>query len=493
MCGVVGIKLRESVEKPQAAALALTMLMRLQHRGQDGAGISFLDKQNQFKTLKGLGLIDQAFRGFDPAEFESQTRLAVAHTRYATTGTGGVAELQPFVDGTPRVAMAHNGNIVNTAELVEKLNLVTHGLSDLEVLQQTFLNSLKKGGGPDEWLSTLMNEFNGSFSVVAALQSGEILGWRDSFGLRPLFFAEFAEGWAFASETHSIAALGVENKIESVEPGGYVFVDSSGTVKRGKLVSTKNPKSQKKFCMFEAVYFSNPQSEFMTDSNKLQSVYRSRFSLGSELAKFISGQIKSGEYDYVVPVPETSRTAAVAVAEGLKIPYREFLIKNPYVSRTFILNSQEARLRALKNKLSLVGPEIKDKRILLVDDSVVRGNTSRLMAERLREAGATSVGLASTCPPIKHGCFYGIDFPDPKELVAARFENHSDICKSLGVNALFYLPQEALTRALGTENLCMACLDGNYPTRDSSFERFLELRKSHRITAAGRSSSGGLT
>lgn len=481
MCGVVGIRLRDSEVNPKAGAWALTMLLRLQHRGQDGAGMSLLPLEGHtFQTFKGMGLIDQAFRGFDSLKIEQLARVAIAHTRYATTGTGGVAELQPFVDGAPSVAMAHNGNIVNTEELCVKRKLVTSGANDLEVLQQVFLQRISELRSPGEALQTIVDEFNGSYSVVAALQDGSLLGWRDPFGLRPLFFAQTDTAWAFASETQALQALGPSARIESLPAGGFIIVEKNGLVSRGVLKSKLNPGSQEKFCMFESVYFSSPQCEFPSEDQTPRSVYRSRFALGELLADFILSENSSLNYDYVVPVPETSRTAAVAVAERLKIPYREFLIKNPYVSRTFILNSQEARLTALKSKLSLVGPEIRAKRILLVDDSVVRGNTSRLMAERLREAGAQSVGLASTCPPIRFGCFYGIDFPDETELVAASHASHESICRSLGVDSLFYLPQESLKKALGTSKLCTACLDGNYPTRDSSFDRFLMARKADR-------------
>ncbi len=181
----------------------------------------------------------------------------------------------------------------------------------------------------------------------------------------------------------------------------------------------------------------------------------------------------------MVPVPETSRTAAIAVAETLDVPYREFLVKNPYVPRTFILNKQEERVKALKSKLSLIGPEIKGKRVLLVDDSVVRGNTSRLMSERLREAGAKSVSIASTCPPIRYGCYYGIDFPDPDELVASG-RNLEEIAVNLKVDGLYYLSQAGLVKALRNEKLCMACLDGAYPTQDESFVSFLKSRREQR-------------
>jgi len=229
--------------------------------------------------------------------------------------------------------------------------------------------------------------------------------------------------------------------------------------------------------MFESVYFSSPQSEM-----EHKSIFRLRFQMGEQLASQIQESLDgppTNFFDYVVPVPETARVAATAVAERLTVPFREFLVKNPYVPRTFILATQSDRLKALKTKLSLIGPEIKGKKILLVDDSVVRGNTSRLMATQLKAAGATSVSLASTCPPIRHGCYYGIDFPDPEELVAANADVPA-IAESLGVDRLYYLSIDGLKRALQTESLCMACLDGHYPTFDESFKEFLSQRRHDR-------------
>jgi amidophosphoribosyltransferase len=210
--------------------------------------------------------------------------------------------------------------------------------------------------------------------------------------------------------------------------------------------------------------------------------------MGRQLAIEIMSELapqKAGSeiFDYVVPVPETSRSAALAVAETLRVPYREYLVKNPYATRTFILSSQERRIKALEGKLSLIGPEVKGQRILLVDDSVVRGNTSRLMARRLREAGAKEVWLASACPPIKHGCYYGIDFPDVEELVASQNATFKSIAASLGVENIFYLSFQGLKKALGTGDLCAACLDGDYPSKGPAFDRFLSERRLQRAGA----------
>lgn len=472
MCGLVG--LRNLGDKKSATELALHMLMRLQHRGQDGAGLTVLSPTGQFETARGLGLIQTALKDWQdlPA-----SPVAVAHTRYATTGTGGVGEIQPFVRGLPRVALAHNGNIVNTAALIEKFQLKVETNSDLDVLQQVFLLKSAEGGF-QKAVQTIFDEFNGSYAVVGIEEDGTLFGFRDPFGIRPLFLAQSEQTIAMASETCALTPLSPQSIVE-INPGEWVRVSSAGKVERGHLMSKMNRKNQERFCMFEVVYFSSPQSEV-----RQQSIYRLRFKLGQKLAQEILDTLSEDSspkehFDYVVPVPETSRTAAIAVAEALVIPYREYLVKNAYVPRTFILGKQTERIEALQAKLSLIGPEIRGQRILLVDDSVVRGNTSRLMAMRLREAGARSVTLASTCPPIRFGCYYGIDFPDPTELVATG-RQVPEIAKALSVDGLFYLSQKGLQEALDTENLCMACLDGKYPTQGPAFERFLEDRRNQR-------------
>ena len=474
MCGLVGIQVMHGgspVKTLSVSEIVYSLIPRLQHRGQDGAGLTVLSEEGRFETARGLGLIDVALKDWIHLR---PGHTAIAHTRYATTGTGGVGEVQPFVKGSPKLALAHNGNIVNTAELAEKYSLKLDTASDLDVLLQVFL--LKSEQGFETAVQTIFDDFNGSYAVIGIEQNGTLFGFRDPFGIRPLFLGRSKEYAALASETCALTPLGLE--VEEIKPGEWVRISQEG-ITRGTLKSRINPKQDERFCMFELVYFSSPQSEI-----KGQSIYRLRFNLGRQLAQEILAQIPRGtlpadHFDFVVPVPETSRTAAIAVAENLRIPYREFLVKNPYVPRTFILGSQDLRLKALEAKLGLIGPEIRNQRILLVDDSVVRGNTSRLMALRLREAGAKSVSLASTCPPIRHGCFYGIDFPDPEELVATG-RDEKQIAQSLNVDNLYYISLEGLRAALGSSQLCTACLTGDYPTRDASFDRFLKDRREQR-------------
>lgn len=471
MCGVVGIKF---LEDKDAKDIAVAMLLRLQHRGQDSAGVTVLNQEKEFETDKGFGLIQNALQSWTRLP---KSREAIAHTRYTTTGVGGIGEIQPFVRGIPKLALAFNGNITNTKELIEKFQVKVESVSDLDVLQQTYLQ-LKSSNDFESTIKTIFKEFVGAYAVVGLNDHGTMFAFRDPQGIRPLFMAKNSKFVAFASETSALEmlkALSDNVEITEINPGGWVRVKDD-KFEQGTIYQPKEMAKQRKFCMFEMIYFSSPQSEYRSES-----VYRLRFRLGEVLAQEISNEIANPKvcFDYVVPVPETSRTAALAVAEKLGVPYREFLVKNPYVPRTFIMNEQRQRLKALSTKLSLIGPEVKAKRILLVDDSVVRGNTSRVMADQLRNAGVESVSLASTCPPIRYGCFYGIDFPDQKELVANE-RDIPQIAEEIGIQKLFYISQKGMQEALGGSDLCMACLDGNYPTKSDSFENFLEQRRTHR-------------
>lgn len=470
MCGVVGVFTKNGTD---AVELCASLIFRLQHRGQDGAGLVAYAGDGQYQVIKGRGLIQDALTEWTTLK---PSKSALAHTRYATTGTGGVVEIQPFISGFPKIAMAHNGNISNVHEVRESFVGTLHTESDLELLQEEFLKTYGTSGFVPA-VQHLMDIFEGGYAVVGILDNGDLYAFRDPFGIRPLYLAESDDIVAFASETGPLDIFR-DVVVSEVMPGEWVRF-TNGKIERGLTVSQKNQTKQRRSCMFESVYFSSPQSAISGTS-----VYRQRFQLGRFLAKQISASWPSSHFlnddiDYVVPVPETSRVAATAVAEELGLPFREFLVKNPYVPRTFILSSQEKRLQALSQKLSLVGPELKGKRILLVDDSVVRGNTSRLMALRLREAGAKAVYLASTCPPIVSGCYYGIDFPDRSELIAA---DHTieEVAQQLGVDGLFYLNLDGLHKALATDNLCTGCLTGTYPYSDVHHSRFVEERRKQR-------------
>ena len=486
MCGVLGVVLCDELHE-RSSELAMSMLQRLQHRGQDAAGVTVLPKTGGFSWSKGLGHVAEALKTWGDLP---PAKAFVGHTRYATTGKGGVAMVQPFVSGTPRLAMAHNGNIVNTLELKEKYEIVTDSDSDLAVLQQYFMHFEEKLGF-EQALENLFKSFIGAYAVVGLTEAGEMFAFRDPHGIRPLFMYRSQHMTAFASETSALQFLkeyereiGLpesESELVEIDAGAWVKISKDGDFSQGQI---KVPGFKKTFCMFEMVYFSSPQSEYQGHS-----AYRYRFTMGQVLGRKILHELPANQdprdvFDYVVPVPDTSRSAAIAVAETLGVPYREYLVKNPYAARTFILANQKSRIKALESKLSLIGPEVKGQKILLVDDSVVRGNTSRLMAKRLKEAGALEISMASACPPIRHGCFYGIDFPDEDELIAAKGISAEVVAEKIGLKSVYYLDIPGLKRALDSEELCTGCLDGHAESTKEAFAQFLDRRREQRIADA---------
>jgi amidophosphoribosyltransferase len=417
--------------------------------------------------------------------------------------------------------MIHNGNIVNTDQLASELktksrrHLLTH--SDTEIILNLLADGLAKATSEKDHLANgattnsevteldfdcicsavtdVMKKLNGSYSIVTLVADHGLVAFRDPNGFRPLVWGkrpgrregdrfgtlESGEAHMIASESVALSFLGYE-KVRDIAPGEVLFIDMKGKVHSKVLVQ-----KPVRHCMFEWVYFASPESEI--DEHP---VYGVRINLGKNLAKLIKRQIEEGKIkpDIVVPVPETSRIAAIALAEELKIPYREVLIKNRYIKRTFILDSQEKRQNAVNLKLSPVRSEIVGKSVLLVDDSIVRGTTSRKIIELVRQAGAEKVYFVSTCPPIQHPCYYGIDFPDENELIGSG-RTLAQIEKELGADAVIYQDlgglKHAIRDALGDVNPtsgistanahpCMACLDGDYPTDITAGRSFAETR-----------------
>jgi amidophosphoribosyltransferase len=334
-------------------------------------------------------------------------------------------------------------------------------------------------------VGSVFKQASGSYSIVTMIADHGLVAYRDPFGIRPLVWgrkpAGDGESFMIASESVALAFLGYE-QIQDLRPGEVLFIDLKGNV-HSKVLDHRGPRH----CMFEWVYFASPES--VIDGVP---VYGARINLGKSLARLLKSQIKERgiQADIVVPVPETSRIAAIALSEELGIPYREVLIKNRYIKRTFILDSQEKRQKAVNLKLSPVRSEIQGKRVLLVDDSIVRGTTSRKIVELVRQAGAKAVYFVSTCPPIKHPCYYGIDFPIESELIASGRDN-AKIEKELGVDAVIYQDLEGLKRSIQDASEashastrfepCMACLDGKYLTDVSvAGARFAAARQAER-------------
>ncbi len=493
MCGIVGL-----IGTPEAAREAFLGLTTLQHRGQDAAGILSYDNEG-FHQVKNLGLVETVFTRENMSRLTGN--LAVGHARYSTIGKGDLVDVQPFLISYPfGLGMVHNGNIFNCRELGQDLkvygrrSLLTH--SDTEVVLNLFADGLARAPHlanekNDTALSfdqicaavtQIFQKVNGSYSIATLIADQGLVAFRDPYGIRPLVLGRKRSpdggiAHMVASESVALSFLGYE-KIRDLSPGEVLFISLDGKVQSRVL-----DQRRARHCMFEWVYFASPES--VIDGVP---VYGTRINLGKSLAHLIQSQIheRKIEADLVVPVPETSRIAAIALAEVLGIPYREVLIKNRYIKRTFILDSQEKRQNAVNLKLSPVRSEIEGKKVLLVDDSIVRGTTSKKIIELVRNAGATKVYFVSTCPPIKHPCYYGIDFPERSELIASG-RSHSDIERELGADAVIYQSVGDLENSIlksgnlpDQSRLCMACLNGDYPTDVTSGSRFASTRNADR-------------
>ncbi len=483
MCGVIGL-----IGTSQASSRALRGLSLLQHRGQDAAGILSYDDSG-FHYVRNLGLVENVFTPENMSSLSGE--VAIGHVRYGTAGKSELRNVQPFLLNFPYgIGLVHNGNLVNfrslTQELRTKYRRQPLADSDTENIINLFAEGLAKNGQKrtptfEDLCSSVDFVFEkavGSYSIVTLVAGFGLVAFRDPFGLRPLVMGQRREdtgktSYALASENTALSFLGYD-EFEDIRPGEIVAINMEGTVERKTLRFREH-----RPCMFEWVYFASPTSEIEGSP-----VYKARIELGKKMAQSVKGRMaKDGiGFDVVVPVPETARIAAIALAEELKVPYREVLIKNRYITRTFILDSQDKREQAVHLKLAPVLSEIKDKRVLLVDDSIVRGTTSRKLIELVRMAGAKEVYFAATCPPIKHPCYYGIDFPVEKELIANN-KSLKAVEEALGADGVIYQEVEALTEALFPEKKitpCMACLTGQYPTAIEGVKDLVKTRNEDR-------------
>ncbi len=493
MCGVVGI-----IGPEEAAKEVFLGLFTLQHRGQDAAGILSFDEREGpgFHLFKDNGLVESVFN--EEIVNRLPGRMAIGHTRYSTVGNSdNKHDIQPLVLNYPYgIGMAHNGNLVNYYELVERLKTERHRMpltnNDLEVIQNLFAEALLESGAGDKIrfeqleraVGKVMEKALGGYSVVSIIAGQGMFAFRDPKGIRPLILGrreamvKAPDGslvkkaaYCVSSEMILLSFLGYE-VVGDLKAGELVFVDMAGNLQRKVLPQAQEPTP----CMFEWVYFAGAESIL-----EGKPVYNARLALGKGLAQKIKPYVADGRMrpDIVVPVPETSRIAAISLAEELDLPYREVLIKNRYIQRSFILNTPEKRTKAVDLKLNPVTSEIKGKNVLLVDDSIVRGTTSKRLVDLVRRAGAKEVYFVSTCSPIRHPCYYGIDFPNPAELIATG-RDEKDIAQALNADQVIYLDQESLKEAIGLKSLCMACLDGKYPTDISAGLAFQERRKGQR-------------
>jgi amidophosphoribosyltransferase len=487
MCGIIGIHGSSS-----ATPEVFQGLLLLQHRGQDAAGIlSFDSDSKQFHLHKEKGLVGQVFDKKNLSVLTGSS--AIGHTRYATLAgksSDGPRDLQPMLVNYPHgLGLVHNGNIVNMEELTENLMKDHHRImlskNDAEILLNVISTQIQNtmGRTPLDQLKLaaekVFDDAQGGYAIVGLWANGHMFGMRDPNGIRPLVMGkkQNADGTlshVLASESNVLTYLGYDF-LRDVQPGEMVAIDGEG-----KIHSSKTEKATKKSpCMFEWVYFATPES-IMDDTP----VYEARLNLGKKLGEKINGLIqeKKFEVDVVVPVPESGRIAAIALSETIGVPYRELLIKNRYIQRSFILQDQESRKKAVQMKLMCVTSELKDKRVLIVDDSIVRGTTSKRLIESVREAGAKEVVFVSTCPPIKSPCYFGIDFPLKEELIASSLDEKA-LADYLGADAVVYQDLSGLKEALKQPDLCLGCIEGKYPLDIEKAARLFETARRESVRA----------
>lgn len=443
-CGVIGV-----FGHKDAAQLAYLGLYALQHRGEESAGIVSSDGKKVHQH-KGMGLVGNVFN--EESLKKLKGHIAIGHVRYSTTGSSTVKNVQPLLMNHKKgfIAVAHNGNITNSVELRDELEdsgsiLQTTMDSELiiHLLVKDQKNNYRQKIGP------ITSRIEGAFSFVLMVNDS-IYAIRDPHGFRPLCLGKIGSAYVVASETCALDIMQAKY-IRDIEPGETLIIDKNG------LASIK-PADSKKLasCIFEYIYFARPDSTIFT-----KSVYLTRKNLGRALAKE-----SPAEADIVMPIPDSGTYAALGYAEESKIPFEIGFIRNHYIGRTFIQPSQLVRDFKVRVKLNPVQEVIKGKRIVIVEDSIVRGTTSRGRVRALRDAGAKEIHMRVSCPPLISPCFYGIDFPTKKELIAANY-SMEEIKKFIGVDSLSYLSLEGMLGAmmLPKDNFCSACFTGNYPTK----------------------------
>jgi amidophosphoribosyltransferase len=440
-CGVFGVW----APGEEVAKLTYFGLYALQHRGQESAGIA-VGNGHQILVYKDMGLVSQAF---DEATLASlRGHIAVGHCRYSTTGASVWANAQPTFreTATGSIALAHNGNLTNTQELAGDVpqRSQDEASSDTDIL--TALLAAYPDLSMEAATAEVLTRVKGAYSLVF-MDETTLYAARDPQGIRPLVLGRLERGWVVASETAALDIIGA-SFIREVEPGEIVAIDENG------LRSTRFAEADPKGCLFEFVYLARPDTQISG-----RRIYSTRVEIGRVLARE-----HPAEADLVIPTPESGTPAAIGYAEESGIPYGAGLVKNAYVGRTFIQPSQTIRQLGIRLKLNPLREVIEGKRLVVVDDTIVRGNTQRAVIRMLREAGAKEIHIRISAPPVKWPCFYGIDFPSRAELIANGL-NTDEICRSLGADSLGYVSLDGLIAAstVPKERLCRACFDGVYP------------------------------
>ena len=444
-CGVFGIYDTES--ENDISNLTYLGLHALQHRGQESAGICVNDN-GDFKLHKDMGLVTNIFDNELLAELNGD--IGIGHVRYSTTGSSLMMNAQPLLINSIKgsLALAHNGNLVNGDELrtnLETNGSIFHSTLDTEVIAHLVARSLE-----DNLIDALMHslhQLKGAFSMVA-ITEGSLIAVRDPYGFRPLVLGKKGSAYVVASETCAFDIIGAEF-VREIKPGEMLVINEDGL--DSFTYSTERPSH---FCIFEFIYFARPDSTFLG-----RNVYRRRNAMGKQLAREMEV-----EADLVIPIPDSGVAAALGYSEESGIPFSKGILRNRYVGRTFIQPTQEIRDFKVRIKLSPIREIIEGNRVILVDDSIVRGTTSSQIIDRVRGMGAEEVHIAISSPPIKYPCYYGIDTSRRKELIANKM-NEEEIARHIGADSLKYLSLEGLLTSIEVEDVgfCTACFSGDYP------------------------------
>ncbi len=443
MCGIIGVSDHED-----AAEIAYLGLYALQHRGEEAAGIASYDRKN-IHIVKSPGLVADAFNEKGINDLKGKT--ALGHCRYSTTGSNNYKNIQPFLvthKGKP-IAIAHNGNLTNTETLYQKLEeegSIFQTSMDSEVIVHLLAKS--RNGNLKESFINVLVQLKGAFSLIFLVED-TIIGARDPQGFRPLCLGKLDGSFILASESCALDLMKAEF-VREIEPGEIVFI-------KGKTLESVflpgREKEKKAHCIFENIYFARPDSNIFDDN-----IYHVRKRLGVQLAKEYPA-----EADFVMSIPDSGNYAAIGYANELGLPFEVGIIRNHYIGRTFIQPTQFLRDFRVRVKLNPIKDVLKGKKIIVVDDSIVRGTTSRSRIEELRRAGAQEIHMRISCPPIKSPCFYGIDFPSKEELIASN-KSIKEIADFIEVDSLEYLSQEGMLSVMkSSEGFCDACFTGNYP------------------------------
>ncbi len=464
-CGVFGI-----YGHPNAAELTYYGLYALQHRGQESAGIVTSDGV-QFRVHRGMGLVPQIFTG--EVLHDLVGKNAVGHTRYSTTGSSHIRNAQPLTVDCARgqLAIAHNGNLTNAAQLRDELEArgsIFQTTVDSEIILHLMAQPAKDG---ESSLLQSIRSIEGAYSLVIMTEH-ELIGVRDPHGFRPLCIGQVDGAWVLSSETCALDLIHAKF-VRDVAPGEIVIINERGL----RSIQAFPEHQRRAFCVFEYVYFARPDST-INDRN----VYKVRVEMGRQLAR--ENPIAA---DIVVPVPDSGNCAALGYSLESGIPYEMAFVRNHYVGRSFLQPSQLIRDFAVRVKLNLIGDLVRGKRVIIVDDSIVRGTTCKTRVNSLKEAGATEVHVLVSCPPHMNPCVYGIDFPDRSKLMAANY-SLDNIRNYLNADSLHYLSQDGMVAAtkLPRDNFCMACYDGNYPVKyDPKLEKNIMEQRRARTESLG--------